>query len=94
MPHVRVKGVENTMQFPDDMSQEDIRAFLSKRFTGPIGGNLGDPRVRLAPKAEVLATIASGAIAEPIAGIAGIAQSINPFADPGAHSESKDICAR
>ena len=33
---------------------------------------------------EPAATIISGAVAEPIAGIAGIAQAINPFADPGA----------
>jgi hypothetical protein len=33
---------------------------------------------------EPAATIATGAIAEPVAGIAGIAQSINPFAEPGA----------
>lgn len=33
---------------------------------------------------ETLATLATGAIAEPIAGIAGAAQSINPFAEEGA----------
>ena len=33
---------------------------------------------------ENLASIASGAIAEPIAGIAGIVQSVNPFAEEGA----------
>jgi hypothetical protein len=33
---------------------------------------------------EPMATIATGAIAEPIAGLAGIAQSINPFAEEGA----------
>jgi hypothetical protein len=33
---------------------------------------------------EPLATMATGAAAEPIAGIAGIAQGLNPFAEPGA----------
>jgi len=37
---------------------------------------------------ETAATIASGAIAEPIAGVAGIAQSLNPFADEGAGAEA------
>lgn len=34
--------------------------------------------------AEPAATLATGTVAEPIAGIAGIAQTINPFADPKA----------
>jgi len=33
---------------------------------------------------EALFSIASGALAEPIAGVAGIAQALNPFAAPGA----------
>ena len=33
---------------------------------------------------EPLATIASGIVAEPIAGLAGIAQAVNPFAEEGA----------
>lgn len=37
---------------------------------------------------ETAATIASGALAEPIAGVAGIAQSLNPFADEGAGAEA------
>ena len=37
---------------------------------------------------ENVAAIASGAIAEPVAGIAGVAQAINPFADPGAGVEA------
>jgi hypothetical protein len=32
MPVVRVKGVANPMQFPDDMDIEDIRAFLQRKF--------------------------------------------------------------
>lgn len=33
---------------------------------------------------ETAATVVSGAVAEPLSGIAGLAQSINPFADEGA----------
>jgi len=32
MPRVKVKGVANPMDFPDDMDIEDIKAFLQKRF--------------------------------------------------------------
>ena len=38
----------------------------------------------LSAVAEPIATLVTGAIAEPIAGLAGIAQAINPFAEPGA----------
>lgn len=38
--------------------------------------------------AETAGTVLSGIAAEPIAGIAGIAQSINPFADEGAGAEA------
>lgn len=38
--------------------------------------------------AENLAALATGAIAEPIAGLAGIAQSINPFAEQGAGAQA------
>ena len=33
MPQVRVKGVQNAMQFPDDMDINDIRGFLQRKFT-------------------------------------------------------------
>ena len=42
---------------------------------------------------EPLATIGSSIIAEPLAGIAGIAQAINPFADPGAVARAVE-CTR
>lgn len=38
--------------------------------------------------AEVAASLVSGAVAEPISGIAGIAQSLNPFADEGAGADA------
>jgi len=37
---------------------------------------------------ETLLTMASGAIAEPIAGLAGIAQTLNPFAESGAGAQA------
>jgi hypothetical protein len=36
----------------------------------------------------LLPTIATGAVLEPVAGVAGLAQSINPFADPGAGAKA------
>lgn len=35
-------------------------------------------------EAELAGTVATGAVLEPIAGVAGIVQSLNPFAEPGA----------
>jgi hypothetical protein len=32
MPRVKVKGVSNPMDFPDDMDIEDIKAFLQRKF--------------------------------------------------------------
>lgn len=37
---------------------------------------------------ETGASVVSGVIAEPLAGIAGVAQSLNPFADEGAGAEA------
>jgi hypothetical protein len=40
MPVVRVKGVQNAMQFPDDMDINDIRSFLQRRFANQtVAGN-------------------------------------------------------
>lgn len=54
---------------------------------------VGDSRTRqvvdpAATVIEPLLTVATGAIAEPIAGLAGIVQGINPFAEPGAATEA------
>ena len=50
------------------------------------------PEASLGEKAvgmlEAGATMASGAVAEPAAGIAGIVQSLNPMADPGAGAQA------
>lgn len=54
-----------------------LQPLASERF--------GPGAVRPATAAEeVFTTIATGAAAEPISGIAGLVQSINPFAEPGA----------
>jgi len=42
----------------------------------------------LAGEAELAGTIGASAVLEPIAGIAGVAQAVNPFADPGAGAEA------
>jgi hypothetical protein len=40
MPVVRVKGVQNAMQFPDNMEINDIRSFLQRRFANQaVAGN-------------------------------------------------------
>lgn len=49
---------------------------------------LEEPSFAGASIIEPAATLISGAIAEPIAGLAGIAQAINPFAEEGAAAEA------
>lgn len=49
-----------------------------------IGGPRPEPRLQPEAILEPAATIASGIIAEPLAGVAGVVQSLNPFADQGA----------
>ena len=60
------------------VSAADIDAELSRR--GETDGDLSAVNRFLEPAQ----TMITGAIAEPIAGLAGIAQAINPFAEPGA----------
>ena len=43
---------------------------------------------------EAILTMASGAIAEPLAGLAGIVQSVNPFADEALVRELLKLLAR
>ena len=52
--------------------------FEQPQETGPSFGEFLEP----------VATFATGAIAEPVAGLAGIVQSLNPFADEGAGAEA------
>ena len=86
----------------DVIRQKAIAAGLATDadFGGVSNGDLGDsvdnvPSVEdssLLDKglaiAEPALTVASSAIAEPVAGMAGIAQGINPFADEGASAEA------
>lgn len=64
MAIVKVKGVANPLEFPDDMPFDEVKEFLLKRF--------GD----LKRVAEPLATVATSALAEPISGIAGIGSAL------------------
>jgi len=59
-----------------DRLRESLMGGLS-----PVPGAIGGA-------AEVAGTFASGAVAEPVAGIAGIVQSLNPFAQPGAGAQA------
>lgn len=86
------------LEFPDGTSDQVIQNSVRSQLgaSGPVGQdplasqaapvNQEDPGALAAPigTAEVLASIGSGIVAEPIAGIAGIAQAVNPFAEEGA----------
>jgi hypothetical protein len=48
MPVVRVKGVANPMQFPDDMDIEDIKSFLQRKFANQAVA--GSQSVNLTPR--------------------------------------------
>ncbi len=69
VPIVKVKGLQSPLQFPDEMNNESILEVLRQKFSR---------------FAEPALTVSSGIIAEPVAGLAGIVQSVNPFADEGA----------
>jgi hypothetical protein len=67
-------------EFPDGTPPEQIQSVLQGQFApqaepeGFTGAGVVEP----------LATMVTGAVAEPLAGLAGIIQAANPFADPGA----------
>ena len=52
MPRVRVKGVANPMDFPEDMDIEDIKAFLQRKFAGLAAS--GEQRLDLGNKPETM----------------------------------------
>lgn len=66
---VKVKGLDRPLEFPDEMDDFAVLRVLREKFSR---------------FAEPALAIGSGAIAEPVAGLAGIAQSLNPWADEGA----------
>lgn len=83
---VEIAGTGQIIEFPDGTDPATIeRALLS---LGSQAGtvSLGEPTPQPvgASVFEPIATMVSGAVAEPIAGLAGIAQAVNPLADPGA----------
>ncbi len=55
-------------------------------ITDPVGGSASIQRgiESLQGPTELAATLATGAVLEPVAGVAGIAQALNPFAEEGA----------
>lgn len=63
-------------------SLADIDAEIARRQQAPPEGGA------ISQVLEPAAALVSGALAEPIAGIAGIAQAINPFAEPGAGAQA------
>ena len=75
MPSVIVKGLGRVF-FPDSMPVDDITSFLNNRFSDLK--RVGEPAL----------AIGSGIIAEPIAGLAGIAQTLNPFAEEGSGAQA------
>lgn len=89
----RQSGGENTVTSAPTFTREELLAERDRRqANGSMGidfnanNTLEDSGIgsTIAGVVEPLATVASSAIAEPVAGLAGIAQSLNPFADAGA----------
>lgn len=80
-----VKGV------PEGTTKDQLAAKLAGRYGFPEiapqqvaesrGASFAD---KLLGGAETAASVVSGALAEPVAGIAGVAQALNPFASEGA----------
>ena len=64
--------------------QQGQQVATEQSFGQQFMGGLKQTPANILGSAENIASLATGAIAEPIAGIAGIAQSLNPWADEGA----------
>lgn len=88
MPIVTIQsptGQSFQIEAPEGATDEQILSFAQSQ-------GLFDQPAQPAPTAgqqavgglENIAALASGALAEPVAGLAGIAQTLNPFADEGA----------
>jgi len=87
-----IKGV------PDGVSKEEIKQkaiaggyaseadFTSQQRSGmqTIGDVVGTVPLGINAQREALKTMVTGAIAQPIAGLVGLGQTLNPFAEPGA----------
>ena len=87
-----------TLEFPDGTDPTVIQATVKKMIGGqqqaaqPTAQQPVQQEQSFADKAigvtENVGSLVSGAIAEPVAGLAGIAQSLNPFADEGAGAKA------
>lgn len=67
--------------------EESARLFAQVQAPQRREGDLGFFGT-LRGEAELAGSIAAQAVVEPIAGVAGVAQAINPFAEPGAGAEA------
>lgn len=85
MPIVKVG--DQRIKFPDSMSSEEIQAVLQKQFPQPVqqgvgefdlGRALGGIGERIRGGLEAAGTLVSGAIAEPVAGLAGTGRALLP----------------
>jgi stage V sporulation protein SpoVS len=81
-----------TVQVPDGATEQQIMEFVQENYSPDQASGSAEQPVSTQPSfgdkaigvAENVGSLVSGAVAEPIAGLAGIAQSINPFAEQGA----------
>jgi hypothetical protein len=83
-----------TVQVPDGATEQQIMEFVQANYKPEQSILSGDksqpesPQSNLGNKAlgvaENVGSFISGAVAEPISGVAGIVQSLNPFAEEGA----------
>jgi len=86
---IKVTAQGKTFNFPDGTTQaqmgEAVDSFFQKSAQPKQEPSIGQQALGVA---ENIGALVSGAVAEPLAGLAGIAQSINPFADEGAGAQA------
>ena len=83
MPTVEAKGQE--FEFPDGVTNEQISEALDEYFSAKENPSVLD---KVAGGLETAATFATGAIAEPIAGAAGMVGALNPFQGEGSGAQT------
>lgn len=100
MAEITIQDVRAKFPQYDDMSDEQLGSALHKKYYSDIPqeqffqqiGLIQSPERGLREQAqgvaETVGTVASSIVAEPLAGLAGIAQSVNPLADKGAGAEA------
>ena len=87
-------GKTITVQVPDGATEQQIMEFVQANYKSEQETGVEDQSTAIEAKssfgdkalgvAENVGSFITGAVAEPIAGVAGIAQSLNPFAEEGA----------